>query len=488
MHYYDKMNINKLTLWKDNARYSKTLESEEECLEELFGNKNMNKKQKVLLNDIFLETDVIENLIVYKEEINENEFQYIVLDGNRRLSLFKINNYPELIKKYDLDIVKLNHLKNTIKSIDCKIYDDLRQAYKHVELRHLDEQNGKGTVKWASENKDRMKEIQGKEVNSIGFNILKFYEVTTKPEFQNVKRQIKDKSTLDRIFGYKDTYNGIFGLNNKNEYDLYNYDHQKKINELLEKFYDVGGKVTSVYTAKQSRELFSDVTCLPKNDNQISLDDLNIDINDFKIKEDAVAKVNLTENIDKNKNHNRYTIKDANLFNWTCKGIKSQNSLLNYYLKKFININQTLSNDKDLIMDLAPYFYRLLLDISIRDITNFIFRGNADSILVRDFPKEVFNTTTQGVSCVNTNKISSIISICDNLRKNEHKNNFTTYKKELNKYGFTVKNTKSIDKFVNDLNVVVHGSCQTLPKQTLENYDAITLILIRLIYNFINLK
>ena len=488
MHYYDKMNINKLTLWKDNARYSKTLESEEECLEELFGNKNMNKKQKVLLNDIFLETDVIENLIVYKEEINENEFQYIVLDGNRRLSLFKINNYPELIKKYDLDVVKLNHLKDTIKSIDCKIYDDLGQAYKHVELRHLDEQNGKGTVKWASENKDRMKEIQGKEVNSIGFKILKFYESTTKPEFQNVKKQIKDKSTLDRIFGYKDTYNGIFGLNNKNEYDLYNYDHQKKINELLEKFYDVGGKVASVYTAKQSRELFSDVPSLPKNDNQISLDDLNIDVNGFKIKEEGITKVNPNENIDKNKNHNQYKIKDANLFNWTNKGIKSQNSLLNYYLKKLISSNQTLSNDKNLIMDLAPYFYRLLLDIAIRDITDFIFKGNADSILVQDFPKEAFNTTTQGVSCVNTNKINNIISICDKLRKNEYKNAFNTYKKELNKYGLTVKNTKCIDKFVNDLNIVVHGSSQTLSKQTLENYDAITLILIQLIYNFINLK
>ena len=92
------------------------------------------------------------------------------------------------------------------------------------------------------------------------------------------------------------------------------------------------------------------------------------------------------------------------------------------------------------------------------------------------------------VSCVNTNKINNIISICDELRKNEHKNAFNTYKKELNKYGLTVKNTKSIDKFVNDLNIVVHGSSQTLPKQTLENYDAVTLILIQLIYNFINLK
>lgn len=77
MHYYDKMNINKLTLWKDNARYSKMLESEEECLEELFGNKNMNKKQKVLLNDIFLETDVIENLIVLKRKSMKMNFNIL---------------------------------------------------------------------------------------------------------------------------------------------------------------------------------------------------------------------------------------------------------------------------------------------------------------------------------------------------------------------------------------------------------------------------
>lgn len=138
-------------------------------------------------------------------------------------------------------------------------------------------------------------------------------------------------------------------------------------------------------------------------------------------------------------------------------------------------------------MDLAPYFYRLLLDIAIRDITDFIFKGNADSILVKDFPKEAFNTTIQEESCVNTNKINNIISICDKLRKNEHKNIFNTYKKELNKYGLTVKSTKNIDKFVNDLNIVVHGSSQTLSKQILEKYDVVTLTLIQLIYNFINL-
>ena len=176
------------------------------------------------------------------------------------------------------------------------------------------------------------------------------------------------------------------------------------------------------------------------------------------------------------------------MFNWTNQGIRTDNSLLNYYLKKLVSINQILSNDKDFIIDLAPYFYRLLLDIAIRDITDFIYKGSADSILIPNFSKVAFNTTAQDVSCVNANKISNIISICDNLRKNEHKNVFNNYKKELSKFGFTAKNTKSIEKFVNDLNMVVHGSSQNLSKQILEKYDIITLNLIQLIYSFINLK
>lgn len=487
MYYNQKINIDELTLWNDNVRYSKTLKSEEECLEQLFGDKNMNKKQKVLLNDIFLESNIIENLIVYKEEVNKNKFKYIVLDGNRRISLFKVFKYPDLIEKYDLDFVKLNYITDSIKSVDCKIYDDLQQAYKHVELRHLDEQNGKGTVKWASENKERMKEIQGKEVNSIGFKILKFYETTTRPEFQNVKKKIKDKSTLDRIFGYKDTYNGIFGLNNKNEYNLDNYNHQIKINEILEKFYNIGGKVASVYTARQSKNLFSDVTTLSKNCNQISLDDLDSKANN-KIENIENNSTKINESNKKNQSYNSYIINNVNLFNWTNKGIKSQNPLFNYYLKKLVNINHTLSNDKDLIMDLAPYFYRLLLDIAIRDINDFINKGNAYLLLASDFPFEVFNTTAQEVSLVNTNKLSAIILICDKLRKNEEKNLFKNYKKQLKNNGFSVKSAKKIEEYVNNLNIVIHGSSRTLARENLEKYDVITITLLQLIYNFINLK
>ena len=480
MEEYQKLRMDELVLWKDNARYSKSLDTEEECLQELFGNKTMNKKQKTLLNDIFLESNVIENFIVYKEEVNENEYQYIVLDGNRRLSLFKITNHPELIIKYKLDVVKLESIKTKIASVDCKIYDNLNQAYKHVELRHLDEQSGKGTVKWASENKDRMKEIQDKEVDSIGYKIMKFYENATTPEFQEVKNVIKDKSTLDRIFGYKNTYNGIFNLKSKYEYNLCNLDHQTKINDILKKFYSVGGKVAQVYTADLTKKLLEDVEVLPENKNQVALDEILID-NSKQQKDFSDVGVSP-------KKPNKYIIKGVNLFDWTNKGINSKNNLFNYYLKKIVNLKFNSQFDQDLILDVTPYFYRLLLDIAISDLNSFVYDGNGAAFLLPTFSKATFNTTTVGVSCVNTNKITSILSIYDNLRKNEHKKMFCAYKKILNSKQFSIKNDKAIDKFVQDLNDVVHGSSKTLSPQLLEKYDVITITLLQSIYNFMNLK
>ncbi|MDD3186858.1 MAG: hypothetical protein PHD02_00050 [Bacilli bacterium] len=485
MEKYEKLAISDLVLWKDNARYSKTLDSEEDCLKELFGNKTMNQKQKVLLNDLFLESKIIENCIIYKEEINENEFQYIVLDGNRRISLFKVLNYPDLVKKYGLDFVKLNSINEKIRTVDCKIYDDINEAYKHVELRHLDEQNGKGTVKWASENKDRMLIIQGKEVDSIGYKIMKFYESTNKPEFSEVKAKIKDKSTLDRIFGFKNVFNGIFGLKSKYDYDLYNPEHQIKINDILKKFYSSGGKVNLVYTADSTKKLLEDVESLPIDSNQMSLDIANKDNDDSK---NFVPEVNDSKNNFSTKKHNKYTIKGVILFDWRSRGIDSNNDLLNYYLKELVDIEKLSDFDQAFILDIAPYFYRLLLDISISDLTSHILGGSADRFLVPSFNKEPFNTTSSSVSCVNHNKISSIISIYDNLRKNEDKKTFEEYKKELKKYNFTSKNETAVTKFVQDLNDVIHGSSKTLSPETIAKYDKITIILIQSIYHFIKLK
>ena len=481
---YQKISIDKLILWKDNARYTKTLETEKQCLNELFGNKVMNQKQKVLLDDIFLETNVIEDCIVYKEEINENEYQYVVLDGNRRISLFKIFSYPELIKKYGLDLVKLNYVNANIKSVYCKVYDDLHQAYKNVELRHMDEQKGKGTVKWGSENKDRMLQIQNKKVNSIGFKIMRFYESTTKPEFQNVKAQVKDKSTLDRIFGFKNTYNNIFGLKSKEDYNLYNYEHQLKVNDVLEKFYKVGGKVSQVYSADLSKKLFEDVEPLPENKNQMTMEEIdNNDFNNVTVgKDDDIDKSTISS-----RTPNRYTVKGANLFSWTGKGIKSNNSLFNYYFGKLVVLTKTSNLEDELILDIAPYFYRLLLDIAISELNFHINSGKGDKFLSSSYSKDSFNTTTTGVSCVNKNKIVSILNIYDNLKRNGDSKSFSKYKTVLNQEQFTVKNESIVSKFVQDLNDVIHGSSKTLSPQTLEKYDKIVIALLQSIYHFINL-
>ena len=52
--FFELIDIGSLTLWKENVRFSEKMTNEEDCLKALFENKTMNKKQKKLLDDIFL--------------------------------------------------------------------------------------------------------------------------------------------------------------------------------------------------------------------------------------------------------------------------------------------------------------------------------------------------------------------------------------------------------------------------------------------------
>ena len=119
----------------------------------------------------FFENKVFEDIIVYRDKRGDN----IVLDGNRRISLFKIANYPELLEKYKIDIEKIRSICTNIKSVECKVYYDFQDACKQVELRHLDEQDGKGIVKWNAQNKDRMRLLQGFDEPSLGFKIIPLF-------------------------------------------------------------------------------------------------------------------------------------------------------------------------------------------------------------------------------------------------------------------------------------------------------------------------
>ena len=501
--FFELIDIGSLTLWKENVRFSEKMTNEEDCLIALFENKTMNKKQKKLLDDIFFENKVFEDIIVYRDKRGDN----IVLDGNRRISLFKIANYPELLEKYKIDIEKIRSICTNIKSVECKVYYDFQDACKQVELRHLDEQDGKGIVKWNAQNKDRMRLLQGFDEPSLGFKIMEFYKTVDDKEFSYVKKIIGNKSTIDRIFDYKYVYSEIFGLNSKNDYDLKNRSHQSKINEILKIFYDAGGKVGLVYKSEDVKELLKTVEPLNLITNQLSFDNmaysqsrlLDLEIKNFDNKNEKYDSQEKSDNhinfdnvfeISNGKEeplrkNNSYVSESLKLFDWKSESLSFKNHVFNNYLR---NIIYDYSNHNDLIHVLAPYFYRLLLDISIRELNAYIIMDCGKCKLKNSFDMKPFGTTSDNTSVVNSNKIIGILSICDYLRTNEYIKEFSKYKSRLSIIGISVKNPKNIGTFVDDLNSVVHGSVEGLQRATLEKYDVITLNLLKIMSRFMELK
>lgn len=88
--------------------------------------------------------------------------QYVVLDGNRRLAALRLLENPGLLPA---DAVKsmrnafhqmsATYLDDPIEIITCSVFDDRADAKHWVELRHIGEAGGAGTVRWGSDEKSK---------------------------------------------------------------------------------------------------------------------------------------------------------------------------------------------------------------------------------------------------------------------------------------------------------------------------------------------
>ena len=88
--------------------------------------------------------------------------QYVVLDGNRRLVALRLLENPSLLPD---DTVKpmqnafqrmsATYLDDPIEIVTCSVFDDRADANHWVELRHIGEAGGAGTVRWGSDEKSK---------------------------------------------------------------------------------------------------------------------------------------------------------------------------------------------------------------------------------------------------------------------------------------------------------------------------------------------
>lgn len=143
-----KIPLFELNLWDENARFpDQFYDSDERELIRYFLSKK-NFKIKGLIDEIVNDFDLpqLEKIVVWKTEDN-----LVVLEGNRRLTGYKLLAEPNLIKEIDKKLfAQLIEIKSKISidktfTLDCLITNDKDQCYRYIDRKHS---KGNNQVNW----------------------------------------------------------------------------------------------------------------------------------------------------------------------------------------------------------------------------------------------------------------------------------------------------------------------------------------------------
>ena len=142
----NNISIKNLSLWDENARFPDKYfnKTEKELIEYFISKKDF--KLFEFAEEVVSEFDLpqLEKLVIY--ELNGKN---IVLEGNRRLAVYKLLDDPDLASDMKLKN-KLNGLKSRIKinddfKLECLITKDKDQGLRYIDRKHL---RGNNEVSW----------------------------------------------------------------------------------------------------------------------------------------------------------------------------------------------------------------------------------------------------------------------------------------------------------------------------------------------------
>ncbi|EIS1151280.1 hypothetical protein LY038_004447, partial [Salmonella enterica] len=179
---FDTIHINNLLLDLDNPRFPRIVESQREAVNLMIEIQSV--KIEALAKDIAeFGLDPSERLIVYKNDLSDNQKAYTVAEGNRRLTALKLLQEPELSddEKLKSRIKKIIQISNQLPNeIDCVVFDTPEHFEHWVNLKHSGQNNGAGRVRWDTKEQERYQSKNGN--SSFGSQFLKFLENEKKLE------------------------------------------------------------------------------------------------------------------------------------------------------------------------------------------------------------------------------------------------------------------------------------------------------------------
>jgi hypothetical protein len=191
--------VKDLSLWDENARFPNEYFTKSETeLIDYFLSSEKSYKIKKLAEAIVKDFDLpqLEKLIVYDYDNN-----LIVLEGNRRLTVYKLLINPELttnasLRKYFKDLSSAVSIDENY-TIECLVTDDQEQGIRYVDRKHL---NGNYEVGWGDAERAHHNARKGiaKKQELLKIEIAKIVRDLDIPE--EMKEQILGKGYVTTFF------------------------------------------------------------------------------------------------------------------------------------------------------------------------------------------------------------------------------------------------------------------------------------------------
>ncbi len=218
--------IKDLILWDENARFpDKYYNSDEKELINYFVSKpeyKIKQLAEAIVKDI--EYPQLEKLVVWNDENN-----FVVLEGNRRLTVYKLLINPELTQNKNLHKYLTEQNRTLIIDdnfeLECLVTNDKEEAFRYIDRKHA---NGNNEINWGAVEKVNYTSRRGSETanNHIKLGITSIVKSLDLPE--EMKEKILGKGFVTNFFrvitttpakkkyGYKILEDGTLEVENKN--------------------------------------------------------------------------------------------------------------------------------------------------------------------------------------------------------------------------------------------------------------------------------
>lgn len=157
--------------------------------------------------------------------VRPHKKQWLVLEGNRRVTALKLANEPDLVPtqypKLKKDFQKLNAILDhlLLENVPCVIIEDEALANEWIRLKHTGENDGAGTVRWDGQQTSRF------SYQTSGATDPRIIFLDSLKDLEEIPREYKDhfinikKTNFDRLMGDPDVRNlvGVESVSGKFE-------------------------------------------------------------------------------------------------------------------------------------------------------------------------------------------------------------------------------------------------------------------------------